>query len=64
LTKGANDARSDNISTLKKAIAAWLNKLPSTEPVLNPDNRSNRGLQHNTTGRFLCPIEFDWDDLE
>ncbi|KAF5374162.1 hypothetical protein D9615_008830 [Tricholomella constricta] len=64
LTRGANDARSDDISTMKKALANWLNKRPSTKPPLNPEDRINRGLQHDTTGGLLCPIEFDWDNIE
>ncbi|KAJ6583306.1 hypothetical protein B0H10DRAFT_2198306 [Mycena sp. CBHHK59/15] len=29
----------------------------------DPQERSNRGLQHDTAGRLLCPIEYDWEDL-
>jgi hypothetical protein len=49
---------------LKKSVAAWLNKLPSTMPPLDPDDRSQRGFQHDTTGNLLCPIEYDWNNLE
>lgn len=31
-------------------------------PLLNPDSRANRGIQHDATGKLLCPIDFDWDD--
>ncbi|KAG6904792.1 hypothetical protein DXG01_007127 [Tephrocybe rancida] len=64
LMRGANDACSDNISTLKKSVAVWVNKLPFTQPALNPEDCSNCGLQHDTTGKLICPIEFNWDDLE
>ncbi|KAF5382538.1 hypothetical protein D9615_002822 [Tricholomella constricta] len=64
LTRGANDGRSDDISAMKKALANWLNKRPSTKPPLNPEDRVNRGFQHDTTGGLLCPIEFNWDDPE
>ncbi|KAG6850490.1 hypothetical protein C0991_010330, partial [Blastosporella zonata] len=63
LTKGANDARSDDISILKRSIAVWLNKLPETKPHFLPDSCSNCGIQHNMAGKLLCPIEFEWDDL-
>ncbi|KAG5634192.1 hypothetical protein H0H81_002993 [Sphagnurus paluster] len=62
LTRGANDARSDDISKLMKAVAHWLNELGTTTTTLNPEDRSMRGLKHDTTGRLLCPIEYDWDD--
>ncbi|KAF8869122.1 hypothetical protein BD779DRAFT_1682562 [Infundibulicybe gibba] len=54
---GAKNARGDDIGRIKACVATWLNTHVSTQPPLDPDNRSNRGLQHNTTGRLLCPIE-------
>lgn len=64
LIRGANDARGDDINTIKKAVANFLNKCSDTQPPLQADDRSTRGLQHDTTGRLLCPIEYDWDDIE
>ncbi|KAF5367844.1 hypothetical protein D9615_010572 [Tricholomella constricta] len=64
LTRGANDARSDDVSSIKKSVAIWLNQSPKTQPPLNPDDRALRGLQHDTTGALLCPLEYDWDDKE
>lgn len=31
---------------------------------LSAKNKSERGICNDVTGRLLCPIEFDWDDLE
>ncbi|RDB16224.1 hypothetical protein Hypma_003116 [Hypsizygus marmoreus] len=65
LENGSNDARSEDISKLKTAIANWLNATHTIpNPLLDPDSRFNRGLQHDITGRLLCPIQFDWDDEE
>ncbi|KJA13449.1 hypothetical protein HYPSUDRAFT_151576, partial [Hypholoma sublateritium FD-334 SS-4] len=30
---------------------------------LDPSCRKNRGIQHDVTGRLLCPAEFDWSDI-
>ncbi|KAF9461196.1 hypothetical protein BDZ94DRAFT_1196493, partial [Collybia nuda] len=64
LMKGASDARSDDIRNIKIGVASWLNKYPSTRPPLNPEDRLSRGFQHDTIGRLLCPVEFDWNNME
>ncbi|KAG5633021.1 hypothetical protein H0H81_012441 [Sphagnurus paluster] len=63
LTRGATEARGDDIGNIKKAIAHWINKMYSPSQALDAD-KTNRGLQHDTTGLLLCPIEHDWKDLE
>ncbi|KAF8872004.1 hypothetical protein BD779DRAFT_1453336 [Infundibulicybe gibba] len=63
LQRGASDARSKDTFTMKAVVANWLNmSTPVPNPILDPTCRLNRGIQHNTTGRLLCPIDFDWDD--
>ena len=65
LLDGANDARSDDLSRVKSGIASLLNNrtnLP-VHPSLDLDVRDGRGLQNDFTGRLLCPIKYDWDDL-
>ena len=38
-----------------------LNRLaPTPIPLLDPEDRANRGIQHDLCGFLLCPIEFDW----
>ena len=66
LLDGANNARSDDISRVKSGIASLLNTRPGgtrPDPPLDQDTRDGRGLQNDLTGRLLCPIKYDWDDL-
>ncbi|KAM6491175.1 hypothetical protein JOM56_013414 [Amanita muscaria] len=63
LQAGANDARGDDVLKVRAAVAKWLNEqTPPPTPLLNPDSRSNRGIQHDVMGKLLCLIDFDWDD--
>ena len=50
---------------MKTAVANWVNVMsPQPNPLLDPRTRTSRGLQHDITGRLLCPINFNWDDLK
>ena len=63
LQRGANGAWSDDLNRIRGCIADWLNEAnPQPSPLLVTKCRNNRGLAHDTTGRLLCPAEFDWDD--
>ena len=64
LHDGANNARSDDISRMKWAVANFLNKRLNgpPDPPLDINTRDGRGLQNNFTGRLLCPIKYDWED--
>ena len=64
LLNGANNARSDDISRMKSAVADFLNQRLNgpPDPPLHLDVRDNRGLQNDFTGRLLCPITYDWED--
>ena len=64
LQKGANDARSDDVRRIKEEIANWINQTLSPTTPLSLKQRDDRGLQNDTTGRLLCPIELSWDDDE
>lgn len=66
LLEGANNARSDDTSRVKSAVASLLNNRASGRPnvPLDLDTRDQRGLQNDVTGRLLCPIKYDWDDAE
>lgn len=61
---GANNALSDDVRSIKQAVGNWLNTQmkPVPSPTLDKDCRGQRGLQHDSTGFLLCPIEFDWED--
>ncbi|KAF9783664.1 hypothetical protein BJ322DRAFT_1007579, partial [Thelephora terrestris] len=65
LISGANSARSDDHSRAKPKIAEWINARPGVTEAqrLTLSIRDGRGLQHDLTGRLLCPIRYDWDDL-
>jgi hypothetical protein len=62
LQKGANDARGDDVLSIREAAANWLNKAYPTQTPLDISSRRCRGIKHETTGRLLCPIEYDWTD--
>ena len=67
---GANDARSDDTSQLKAAVANWLNcdqrhgcdEATGSGSRLSATHRLERGISNDVTGHLLCPIEYDWDD--
>ena len=65
LLDGANNARSDDTARVKPIIAALLNNRKNNPPtpLLDLDTRDGRGLQNDFTGRLLCPIKYDWEDL-
>ncbi|KJA24322.1 hypothetical protein HYPSUDRAFT_200549 [Hypholoma sublateritium FD-334 SS-4] len=61
---GANNARSDDVRRIKEAVAFWLNKEYGKEDdfeMLDPKERTGRGLHNYVTGRLLCPVDYDWD---
>jgi hypothetical protein len=64
LQTGANDARSDNTSRLKIAVADWLNSRPdsTSNSRLSAKGKDERGINHDITGFLLCPIDYNWDD--
>lgn len=65
LLDGANNARSDDTARVKPIIASLLNNRMNGPaiPPLDLDTRDGCGLQNDFTGRLLCPIKYDWDDL-
>jgi hypothetical protein len=64
LRKGSDAARGDDTALLKKSVVNWMSQLfDPPNPPLDPETKVNRGLEHDDTGRLLCPCEFDWEDL-
>ena len=61
----ANNARSDDTARVKSTIANLLNNRTNNpaNPLLELETRDGRGLQNDFTGRLLCPITYDWEDL-
>ncbi|KAJ3709520.1 hypothetical protein C8R42DRAFT_598507, partial [Lentinula raphanica] len=63
LEKSSSVARGDDISKVKSTLASIINSTqPTPSPLLEANNKSNRGFQHDATGLRLCPIDFDFRD--
>jgi hypothetical protein len=44
-------------------VVSWIVGLfENPEPPLSPNIKTDRGFEHDLTGRLLCPIEYDWAD--
>ena len=61
---GAGDARSDDTSRLKTAVAEWINNRDGLGGRLTANGKEERGIGHDITGRLICPINYDWDNPE
>ncbi|KAG1765872.1 hypothetical protein EV702DRAFT_1182401 [Suillus placidus] len=58
LGKGASGVRGNDTKTLKSAVLEWL--VPRGQPLIPPLSRnikSDRGFNHEVTGRLLCPTK-------
>ena len=63
LTKGADGARSDDTTSLKSAVAHWLNeRSPPPDPPVIVKSKTRHGFFHRVTGELLCPVEYDWTE--
>jgi hypothetical protein len=63
LRKGAGGARGDDAANLKPVIVGWIVALfENPLPPLSPHIKSDRGFEHDITGRLLCPIDYNWSD--
>jgi hypothetical protein len=48
---------------MKPAVVSWITALLENPIVpLLPNNKTERGFEHDLTGRLLCPIEHDWNN--
>lgn len=59
LDKGGSSARSDDVSSLKKAIVDFL---PPCDPPIQRTSKTRRGFNHPYLGSLLCPSTLDWND--
>ncbi|KAH7903714.1 hypothetical protein BJ138DRAFT_1107442 [Hygrophoropsis aurantiaca] len=57
---GADGARGDDAANLKVAVAAWLMEDGNTN--LRLKDKSGRGFYNDTTGKLLCPVDYNWHD--
>ena len=53
----------DDATSLKQVVVQWLMSAePKPEPPLEQDEKDGRGFDHDLTGHFLCPIDYNWND--
>jgi hypothetical protein len=63
LKYGQDSSRSDDTSTIKKAIFEMLLEFDrGAIDLLTCKQKDNRGFNHPLTGKLLCPAKLDWDD--
>ncbi|KAG1729738.1 hypothetical protein EDD22DRAFT_960839 [Suillus occidentalis] len=63
LNRSADAARGDDTTSLKFAVASWLMQTsPTPNPVISNRDKSCHGFYHDTTGKLLCPVDYNWDD--
>jgi len=49
---------------LKVVVVNWLMQgTPKPEPPLSTEDKSGRGFYNDVTGRLLCPVDYDWNNL-
>ena len=65
LGQGADSSRADDTRRLKVYVVNWLMQgTPKPDPPLNPEDKTGRGFYNDTTGRLLCPVDFNWNDAK
>ncbi|KIM63190.1 hypothetical protein SCLCIDRAFT_1174663 [Scleroderma citrinum Foug A] len=37
---------------------------PTPKPALESCRKDGRGFYHNTTGRLICPMGYDWSNVQ
>ncbi|KAH6896197.1 hypothetical protein BKA70DRAFT_1116609, partial [Coprinopsis sp. MPI-PUGE-AT-0042] len=63
ITKGVSIARSDDTKGIKHAVLDWITPPGGyLVPPLSRNIKTDRGFFHPTTGKFLCPAEYNWED--
>jgi len=62
--KGADAARADDCSVLKKKVVSWISDMYPDAARLDEDIKRGRGIESDATGPLLCPAEWDWGDEE
>ncbi|KIM55821.1 hypothetical protein SCLCIDRAFT_133886, partial [Scleroderma citrinum Foug A] len=63
LNKGADAACGDDVASLKQVVVQWLMSAElKPEPPLEQDEKDGRGFDHDLTGHFLCPVDYNWND--
>ncbi|KAG2143872.1 hypothetical protein BD769DRAFT_1347800, partial [Suillus cothurnatus] len=60
LQKGVDTACSDDTSSLKELVAAWVNQEFCPFPLIKLNDKHLRGFASDICGKLLCPAEWDW----
>lgn len=65
LRKGEAGARGDDAANLTPVIVSWIGALfeHASHIALIPTLKTDRGFEHELTGRLLCPVDYNWDDV-
>ncbi|KAG2081107.1 hypothetical protein BD769DRAFT_1684370 [Suillus cothurnatus] len=63
LNRSADAARGDDTTSLKFTLASWLMQTsPTLNSVISHRDKSCCGFHHDTTGKLLCPVDYNWND--
>ncbi|KIY47947.1 hypothetical protein FISHEDRAFT_59279 [Fistulina hepatica ATCC 64428] len=74
ISHAGDAAKNTNTSDIRAAVARWINQEIDEDAMRNPDERQPRhlepetrmfrGLAHDKTGAYLCPVDLDgnWDE--
>ncbi|KAH0834940.1 hypothetical protein J3R83DRAFT_10633, partial [Lanmaoa asiatica] len=64
LGKGADSGRNEDTHRLKVLVVHWLMEgTPKPDPPLSISDKSGRGFYNDATGKLLCPVDYDWNNL-
>ena len=66
MNKSADQAHANDTNHLKTTVLDWIKPPPTdsaelVEP-LDSGIKDGQGFDHDLTGRFLCPVDYDWED--
>jgi hypothetical protein len=65
IQRGVSSARSDDTKSLKGVVIDWITPRGQfMDPPLARNIKTDRGFNHDFTGRLLCPAGLDWADQE
>ncbi|KAH0832281.1 hypothetical protein J3R83DRAFT_13275 [Lanmaoa asiatica] len=64
LGKGADSGCNKDTHRLKVLVIHWLMEgIPKPDPPLSISDKSGRGFYNDATGKLLCPVDYDWNNL-
>ncbi|KAI9573028.1 hypothetical protein HD554DRAFT_2035474 [Boletus coccyginus] len=64
LGKGANSGHNENTHRLKILVVHWLMEgTPKPDPPLSISDKSGRGFYNDMTGKLLCLVDYNWNNL-